>query len=101
MNQAYRAELVSFEGNPSRKINAMGGHQGILFEVRTAEGLILYWVADLSTEDVYTLRTSAVLSVENQRENFYTYRTANSVYVFRLARPASAPEAKEALSMIR
>ncbi len=100
MNQAYRAELVSFEGNPSRKINAMGGHKGILFEARTAAGMFLFWVADLNSEDVYTLRTSAVLSLENTREDLFTYRTANSVYVFRLEGEAAEQETAEAAAML-
>ena len=82
MDRKYIAELVRFEGNPTRKINFMKGHSGILKEDRQPQDLFLSWTADFDTEDIYALRTSKVLSVE-QAGDLITYRTANSVYVFR------------------
>ena len=96
MVTGYRAELISFTGNPSRKVNGMKGHKGVLIEARTGEGLFLFWVADLNSEDAYTLRTSTVLSVENSQEDLYTYRTANSVYTFRIEGETSKDELAEA-----
>jgi hypothetical protein len=100
MVTGYRAELVSFTGNPSRKINAMKGHKGVLIEARTGEGLFLFWAADLNSEDAYTLRTSTVLSVENTLEDLFTYRTANSVYAFRIDGEASRKELTEAAMLV-
>lgn len=100
MVTGYRAELISFTGNPARKINRMKGHSGILIEARTGEGLFLFWIADLNSEDAYTLRTSPVLSVENTQADLFTYRTANSAYVFHLAGEASEDELAEAALLV-
>lgn len=100
MVTGYRAELISFAGNPSSKVSDMEGHKGVLIEARTAAGLFLFWVADLNSQDAYTLRTSTVLSVENTQEDFYTYRTANSAYTFRIEGETSYDELAEAAMMV-